>query len=334
MFQSAASFGERKPAILLQEACTVPAKAQSTLSRSFFDAVGRALKCHKLGTLLVTSGLITASELAEALKIQKETGEQLGKILVQQGIVPAVQLYRKLAEQWCLRASVASVALVMMAPGAVHAEETRIAPQFQMAAAAVNPAPYRPSALKAHAGYPGLFGSQEVRSDDISAFKKWTAVIGRFEEQMKTQSATPRILMWKSALRELQGKSPEEQIEGVNAYINAVRYKEDMENYGKSDYWATPAEFFSKGGDCEDFAIAKYASLRALGFSSDSLRIAIVQDTIKNIAHALLIVYTDAGAFVLDNQNKHVENAGNIVRYQPIFSINSTSWWLHRKAVS
>jgi predicted transglutaminase-like cysteine proteinase len=96
------------------------------------------------------------------------------------------------------------------------------------------------------------------------------------------------------------------------------------------DYWATPIEFLTRGGDCEDYAIAKYASLRALGFSADQLRVAIVQDKIKNVPHAILIIYSDAGNFVLDNQNKQVEPIEAVNRYQPIFSINSTSWWLHR----
>ena len=74
--------------------------------------------------------------------------------------------------------------------------------------------------------------------------------------------------------------------------------------------------------------------MRALGYSADQLRIAIVQDKIKNIPHAILIVYTDEGPFILDNQNKQVESAAAVTRYQPIFSLNSTSWWLHKKTLS
>lgn len=308
----------------------------SELSHSFFRAVGRTLKCHKLGTLLVTSGLVTQDELSAALVVQRETGEPLGKVLVRQGVVSAVHIYRKLAEQWCLKASAAGVAMMMMTPVQAHAEDRDgITPQFQMAAAAVNPSVYRPAVRERSDDYPGLFGTQEVRSSDISAFKKWTGVMSRFESQMQTHTASsPRVMMWKAELKNLKDKSPREQIEGVNAYANQMRYIEDKDNYAKSDYWATPIEFFSRGGDCEDFAIAKYASLRALGFSSEQLRIVIVQDTWKNVAHAILAVYSGGEIYILDNQDKNVEKAENVDRYQPIFSINSSHWWLHKHAES
>ncbi len=94
--------------------------------------------------------------------------------------------------------------------------------------------------------------------------------------------------------------------------MNKVRYIGDQKNWGKSDYWATPIEFLTYGGDCEDFAIAKYVSLRALGVPDRAMRIAIVKDTQKGIAHAILIVYTEDGPMVLDNQIKRMTNANAI----------------------
>ena len=52
-------------------------------------------------------------------------------------------------------------------------------------------------------------------------------------------------------------------------------------------------DFFTRGGDCEDFAIAKYTALRALGVPEERLRVAIVHDDEKNLPHAILVVYTD-----------------------------------------
>lgn len=72
--------------------------------------------------------------------------------------------------------------------------------------------------------------------------------------------------------------------------------------------------------------------MRALGFTTDQMRIAIVQDKVKNVPHAILIVYTDGNAYVLDNQDKRVRNSDEINRYKPIFSLNSNSWWLHKRA--
>ena len=305
------------------------------LRDSFFRAVVRTFKSYKLGDLLVASSLISSQQLETALAEQKETGERLGKVLIRHGSVSAVQLYSKLAEQWCLKASAAGITLIMqsvtptvaLADSSTGSSSSNITAQFTLASAAVSPA-YAETSIRR---YPGLFGTQEVKSDDITAFKKWTDVISRFESQMKTIStSSPRIMLWKAEIQKLKDLSPREQIEGVNAFLNKVPYVEDEQNYGKTDYWATPIEFLSRGGDCEDFAIAKYASLRALGFQPHQLRVAIVQDEIRNIPHAILIVYSGDDNFVLDNQDKKVEYVSSVTRYKPIFSINSSSWWLYK----
>lgn len=299
------------------------------LHGNFIRSVGRNIRSYKLGDLLVSSGLISSCQLEKALKVQKDTGGKLGKILIEQEALSAVQLYRKLAEQWCIKASTAGVALMMqvMTPAPASADNgtnnVRVASAFTSAAVRT---------IRPDTGYPGLFGSSEVKSNGVSMFPKWTSVMSRFEDQMKSQSGSATVRNWKAQLAGLEGMSRGQQIEEVNRYINNVRYIEDSRNYGKSDQWSTPIEFLTRGGDCEDFAIAKYASLRALGFSTDQMRIAIVQDKIKNIPHAILIVYDAGRTYVLDNQDKGVRSADSINRYKPIFSLNSNNWWLHKKA--
>jgi predicted transglutaminase-like cysteine proteinase len=290
----------------------------------FFRAVARAFRRYKLGDLLVTHGVITPSQLKAALAEQKKTGAKLGKVLIRHGAISTFQLYGKLAEQWCLRISTAGIALLLQAvtPSTGHADD-HVASRFTVAATA--------RSVDKAILYPELFGTREVKSNDIAAFKKWTTELHRFEKQMKTAAASsPGATRWKALLRQMQAKPEREQIEGVNAFFNQINYIEDIQNYGKTDYWATPVEFLTRGGDCEDFAIAKYAALRALGFSPQQLRVAIVMDEIKNIPHAILVVYSDAGNFVLDNQDQKVEAIAAVSRYKPIFSINSDSWWLHK----
>jgi predicted transglutaminase-like cysteine proteinase len=270
-------------------------------------------------------GVITPAQLEAALAEQKKNGGKLGKVLIRHGALSTFQLYSKLAEQWCLRISTAGVALLLQAvtPSTGHADD-HTAAQVTLAAATAHSVGREPR-------YPDLFGTREFKSADIAAFSKWTDALQRFEKQMKTAAAiSPGAIRWKALLRQLQDKPPREQMEAINSFFNRVSYIEDAQNYGKTDYWATPVEFLSRGGDCEDFAIAKYAALRALGFSPQQLRIAIVQDQIRNMPHAVLIVYSDAGNFVLDNQDQKVETISAVSRYKPIFSINSTGWWLHR----
>ena len=52
-----------------------------------------------LGQLLVDGGLVTASELEQALAEQQRTGRRLGEILVARGAVSGPELTRVLAEQ-------------------------------------------------------------------------------------------------------------------------------------------------------------------------------------------------------------------------------------------
>lgn len=304
--------------------------ARPAIQESFFRAVARTVKSYRLGDLLLNSGLITREQLDLALAEQAQTGGKLGEVLVRRGTVSAVALYRKLAEQWCLKMSAAGIAVVIQAttPSIAQAQDidsTVARIQFTLAA---SPAP----AVQLPLPKNGVFGATEVRSNDLSAFKKWTSAMRRFEEQLKTLSKpSPRMMMWRAEIQRLKGQSQRDQVHAVNDFMNAIPYIEDSDNYGKRDYWATPVEFLSKGGDCEDFAIAKYASLRALGFSAQQLRIAIVKDEVKRIPHAVLVVFTDDGeSLLLDNQNKNVRQTVSVDRYTPIFSLNSTSWWLHR----
>jgi predicted transglutaminase-like cysteine proteinase len=86
----------------------------------------------------------------------------------------------------------------------------------------------------------------------------------------------------------------------------------------------------TKFGDCEDYAIAKFLSLKRLGWTDDELRVAAVKDLNLNVGHAVLIVYYGGKTWVLDNQIRRVVATASIRHYQPVYSINETSWWRHR----
>jgi len=92
-------------------------------------------------------------------------------------------------------------------------------------------------------------------------------------------------------------------------------------------------EFFSKGaGDCEDFAIAKYMLLKAMGVAEDDMRIVILEIDSgfnKGMGHAVLIVDSEEGQMVLDNQMFQPELASAINNYNPIYSVNANNWWMH-----
>ena len=206
-------------------------------------------------------------------------------------------------------------------------------------AAAVAAALSAPPSLAVDIQFPPLFGTSETRSDNLKPFTKWTGVLERMQTDRARDSApcaplhSPkcRVQEWQAFLATLSDKPKTEQVEAVNRFMNKHAYIEDMPNYGVPDYWATPREFLTKDGDCEDYAIAKYMSLRQLGFSDSQLRIVVLQDLNLNVAHAVLVVYLDGKTLLLDNQIKQVVDTEKVRHYRPLFSINERSWWLHKR---
>lgn len=118
-------------------------------------------------------------------------------------------------------------------------------------------------------------------------------------------------------------------LDAVNRWANKHPYVEDWANWGLPDYWEDPKEFLTRGGDCEDFAIIKYFTLRRLGYPASDLRIMIVNDTNLQIYHAVLAVrQTNGEPLILDNQATDVIPASIVSQYHLIYSLNEDGWWL------
>jgi predicted transglutaminase-like cysteine proteinase len=191
-----------------------------------------------------------------------------------------------------------------------------------------------PSPAALAQGQTAIFGAREVASRDLSGFTKWNGTMMRAAHPAGAQDACrPGACLeqeWRQLLSRLHGQSPARQLEAVNRFVNQVPHVDDRVNYGVDDHWATPSEFFARGGDCEDFAIAKYVSLRELGWPPSQMRLVIVTDTARGIAHAVLVVFVNGRAHVLDNQLGGVTPADSIRNYRPIYSISEAGWWSHQ----
>jgi predicted transglutaminase-like cysteine proteinase len=183
----------------------------------------------------------------------------------------------------------------------------------------------------------GLFGSHETRYETFTLFPKWVGALSRHkkddiaanlpcESPMQTSCI---FLQWRTFLNTLKNKSAIQQLNAVNRNMNKHQYITDITNWGMTDYWATTKEFSIKDGDCEDFAIAKFKSLLYLGIPNDNMRIVVLHDLNLRVAHAVLAVYVNGKAYILDNQAEQVIPAEKIKHYIPIYSINETNWWRH-----
>ena len=200
-----------------------------------------------------------------------------------------------------------------------------------------DPAPGAPSITTAMAAYVPLFGTREIKSTNLSAFHQWLSVMDRYSRERKQEKspcaddpAICNLVEWKAFLSTLTGKDRMTQLQEVNRFMNAHPYITDMVNWGVADYWETPKEFLDRSGDCEDYAIAKFYSMRALGMDNTNLRIVVLQDMNLQVPHAILVAYLDGKYMVLDNQIPQVVDASIIHHYRPFYSINEEYWWLHR----
>ncbi len=175
-----------------------------------------------------------------------------------------------------------------------------------------------------------IFNSIEFRGP-LKALPQWLKVK---DKNAKNQILVPGFKLnggttWEQLQAKVEGKPLIDQIKIVNSFWNQWPYKQDNNVYKALDYWAAPYEFRKNSGDCEDYAIVKYFTLRALGVPMEQMRIVVVKDTILNLAHAILAVYIDGDAFILDNLSRNVLSHTRIRNYIPQYSVNEKNRWMH-----
>lgn len=191
---------------------------------------------------------------------------------------------------------------------------------------------------RAQAPAPRLFGSLEFIGGSLKALPQWTRVLAkiRWETAIYDSCARRRpdcpsqsVTQWQDQVRLLEGLDKRRQLNEVNRYFNRWTYRLDSENYGLEDYWATPLEFVERSGDCEDYAIIKYVSLKALGFPPEKMRIVVVRDVVRNIAHAILAVYQGNDIIILDSLLDGALSHRYVTYYAPQYSVNEKTRWAH-----
>jgi len=170
-----------------------------------------------------------------------------------------------------------------------------------------------------------------MASPDLDAVETYAK--SRYGDAVASQ-----IRQWRGILGAATGQPEVQQLKQINTFINrSVRFSDDPEVWGSKDYWATLLETFSKrAGDCEDFVIAKYLSLRLLGIPDSKLRLIYVRARIGGPnssltqAHMVLGYYETPTAqpLVLDNLIGDIQPAARRPDLSPIFSFNSSGLWV------
>jgi len=146
--------------------------------------------------------------------------------------------------------------------------------------------------------------------------------------------AADRLVEWQELVDDNQDADEDDKLDIVNDFFNRVRFVDDIIHWNKKDYWATPLEMLAtNAGDCEDYSIAKYFTLKALGVPESKLYITYVKAIRLNQAHMVLTYFETPKSIplVLDNINKRILKATKRKDLVPIYSFNGDGLWLAKQ---
>ena len=155
-----------------------------------------------------------------------------------------------------------------------------------------------------------------------------------FIEKKYGPTARERLEIWQDIANSPTSLSTTEKLNKVNQFFNRTHFKSDWQHWGKEDYWATPVEMLAtNGGDCEDYSIAKYFTLKTMGVSVEKLRITYVKAIRLNQAHMILAYYEtpDAEPLILDNLIGEIRPASKRPDLVPVYSFNGDGLWLSKQ---
>ena len=151
----------------------------------------------------------------------------------------------------------------------------------------------------------------------------------QWAEKHYGSQARRRLLDWQDLMRQ-QDDDDLTKLKKINHFFNKVKFIDDYSHWAKNDYWATPTEFLaSGGGDCEDFAIAKYFSLITLGIAEQRLTLTYVKALRLNTPHLVLSYYPtlDSEPLILDNLIDTIELSSQRTDLLPVYSFNASGLW-------
>ncbi len=147
--------------------------------------------------------------------------------------------------------------------------------------------------------------------------------------------ADGRLKPWFSLMHSATKLNEMEKLQLVNNFFNRIPNVSDATHWNDPDYWASPMELLaSNGGDCEDFALAKYFTLRELGVPDERLRLTYAKAFLRNAgqiqSHMVLTYYSTLGSepWVLDNLTDVIQPASHRSDLTPSYSFRVAQLWI------
>lgn len=287
-----------------------------------------------IGEASVSEPPVISSSTAKSSTQNTSTGQENGQNTLA-GIDPAVSVppadAAGLAEDQVSEQELAEAQQTNgnSATGATPATATATA---TAQAAPAGAAPQTQASGGAHDSKVQLFGTVEFKRP-LSTLPGWLDLLKRnnMDPIFIPGKVFKKGVTWDTFKSKAPVSNKMELLRYVNSFWNTWPYVEDIVNWGVEDYWEIPAEFLKKSGDCEDYSIIKYFTLKELGIAPETMRIVVVRDTIRNFAHAVLVVYLNDDAFILDNLSNSVLSHSKLRQYSPQYSVNEFGRWAHMK---
>lgn len=137
------------------------------------------------------------------------------------------------------------------------------------------------------------------------------------------------LIDYEKFINRTKNRSFIDKLKLVNSYLNSLNARyDDKEN--KIDYWSTRGEFLSRGGgDCEDYTIAKYYTLKDLGVNSKDMCLLVAREKYSGFYHMVLSVWQKniAQPLILDNLSFKVLKLNQRVDLKPHTCINEYGYF-------
>jgi predicted transglutaminase-like cysteine proteinase len=177
----------------------------------------------------------------------------------------------------------------------------------------------------------------ESRFDALLSLPQWRDVARELPREadlvracLKGSCGSPAVLRLAAFVAKSAGRDRSTQLRTVHELVNEQPYREDVEQFDRDDLWQSPLDFARRGGDCEDFAIAKYFVLRLLGFSAADLRIAVLTGVATNEVHAVLLARLGGEWQVLDNREEKPRPLRRYDGWIPQYAVSESAGFRYR----
>jgi predicted transglutaminase-like cysteine proteinase len=176
------------------------------------------------------------------------------------------------------------------------------------------------------------FGLVAFRAPEGVLWRKWRNVSRDIRTEMREvakcktdrSSCSTAAAQFVLMSEEIHGHTGQTRMEIANRLVNgSIRYMSDLAQHGAVDVWSAPLASLASGrGDCEDYAIAKYALLREAGIPESDLRILLVRDRAIREDHAVLAVHDEGKWVVLDSRRSLLTTDHELPHFTPLFALN------------